>query len=113
VCVCLGLFDASLVQLLASLVLGLPLRLLGRGDLLFDVDRRPPQDLATEARHRGVDDLGALLGDLRQERLDCFEISPRTDSVVSTSLTVHPDYFSPDNVLVVTFGDDRENDKNA
>ena len=24
-----------------------------------------------------------------------------------------PDYFSPDNVLVVTFGEDRENDKNA
>jgi uncharacterized membrane protein len=26
---------------------------------------------------------------------------------------MHPDYFSPDNVLVVTFGDDGENDKNA
>jgi len=24
-----------------------------------------------------------------------------------------PDYFSPDNVLVVTFGEDPENDKNA
>ena len=44
VCVCLGLLDASLVQLLASLVLGLPLRLLGHGDLVLDVGRRPAQD---------------------------------------------------------------------
>jgi uncharacterized membrane protein len=26
---------------------------------------------------------------------------------------MHPDYFSPDNVLVITFGEDPENDKNA
>ena len=26
---------------------------------------------------------------------------------------MHPNYFSPDNVLVVTFGEDPENDKNA
>jgi hypothetical protein len=46
----------------------LPLLLLGRGDLLLDVDRRPAQNLATQARHRGVDDLGALLGDLSEDR---------------------------------------------
>jgi hypothetical protein len=56
------------VQLLASLVLGLPLRLLGRGDLLLDVDCGAAHDLAIQPRHRGVNDLGALLGDLSEER---------------------------------------------
>jgi hypothetical protein len=26
---------------------------------------------------------------------------------------MHTNYFAPDNVVVVTFGDDQENDKNA
>ena len=59
---------AGLVQLLAGLALGLALRLLRRRDLLLDFDHRPAQDLATQARHRGVDHLGALFGNLGQER---------------------------------------------
>jgi len=43
-------------------------RVLRRGDLLLDLEDRPAHDLAAQARHRGVDHLGALLVDLRQDR---------------------------------------------
>ena len=34
---------------------------------VLDLDHRPAHDLAAQPRHRGVDHLGALLGDLRQD----------------------------------------------
>src|ERR1700680_5169027 len=49
----LVLLEAGLLQFLAGLSLGLPLRLLRRSDLLFDIDDRTAHDLATQPRHRG------------------------------------------------------------
>ena len=37
-------------------------------DLIFDIDRRPAHSVATQPGHRGVDQVQALLGDLRQGR---------------------------------------------
>ena len=64
----LALLEPRLPQLAAGLALGLPLRVLRRGDLLLDLEDRPAHDLAAQARHRGVDHLRALLGDVRQDR---------------------------------------------
>jgi hypothetical protein len=62
-----ALVVARLAQLGSRLALGLALGLLGGGDLGLDVGDRTPDDGPGERRHRGVHDLRALLGDLRQQ----------------------------------------------
>jgi hypothetical protein len=59
------LSKAGLLQLLARLALGLPLRLLRPCDFLLDVNNWPAHGIAAQLRHRGVDRLGTLLGHLR------------------------------------------------
>ena len=61
------LLVAGFAELLAGLLLGLALGILGRCDLRFDIEERPPKDGAVQVRHHGVDRLWARFGHVGEQ----------------------------------------------